>query len=126
MGQCDYFRPHISAISVMEENIQENTTPSVSVKKHVIVYGKHDYIVKNVLDLLVKAEYSADGYVSLEETLDHIRMRSFDAVLIGGGVDPHDRIQVKNLVGSDFKHAKVIEHYGGPATILSEIRSAIG
>jgi DNA-binding NtrC family response regulator len=109
----------------MEENSQEISQPAVSVKKQIVVYGKHDYIVKNVIDLLSRADYNATGYTNLEEVLDHIRLSSFDAVLIGGGVDPHDRQQIKNLVSTDYKHAKVIEHYGGPATIISEMKSAL-
>ncbi len=110
----------------MEENIQETPQPVIVVKKQIVVYGKHDYIVKNVLDLLARAEYNAMGYTRLEEVLDHIRMTSFDLVLIGGGVDPLDRQQIKDLVSNEFKHAKVIEHYGGPATIITEVKTALG
>jgi hypothetical protein len=53
-------------------------------------------------------------------------MNPLDAVLIGGGVDPHDRLKIQELVKADVPHVKVIEHFGGPATILNEIRSALG
>ena len=126
MGPANYFRQHIVTESGMEEKIQENIEQAISVKKQIVVYGKHDYIVKNVLDLLSRADYAGAGYTNLEETLDHIRMSSFDAVIIGGGVDPHDRQQIKDLVANDYKHARVVEHYGGPATIIPELKSALG
>ncbi|MFN0030696.1 MAG: hypothetical protein ACKVOR_00905 [Flavobacteriales bacterium] len=109
----------------MEENKQEITPPTLTVKKHIVVYGKHDYIIKNVIDLLLRADYNATGYIRLEEVLDHMRLSSFDAVLIGGGVDPHDRLEIKTLVNNEYRHARVIEHYGGPATIIQEIKSVL-
>ena len=126
MGPANYFRQHIVTESRMEEKFQENIQPTISVKKQVVVYGKHEYIVKNVLDLLARADYAGTGYTNLEETLDHIRLSSFDAIIIGGGVDPHDRQQVKDLVNKDYKHAKIVEHYGGPATIIPELKSVLG
>lgn len=109
----------------MEENQNEIPQPQISVKKSIVVYGKHEYVVKNVLDLLARAEYNGTGYVRLEEVLDHIRLSSFDAVFIGGGVDPHDRLQIKELLSKEYKHAKIIEHYGGPATIIPEVKHAL-
>jgi len=109
----------------MEENpIAEPLT--VSVKKQVIIYGKHDYIVKNIQDLLEKSDYAAVGFTILAEALDYLRMSPFDAVVLGGGVDPHDKIEIQRLVEADFKHAKVIEHFGGPATVISELKTALG
>lgn len=99
---------------------------SISVKKNIVVYGKHDYIVKNIQDLLEKADYTAVGFVLLAEALDYLRMNPFDAIVTGGGVDPHDKIQIQQLVESDFKHAKLIEHFGGPATVISELKNALG
>ncbi len=109
----------------MEENIQE-TPITISVKKHIVVFGKHDYILKNVEDLLIKADFATAGFTVLPEALDYIRMNAPDAVFIGGGVDPHDRMQIQSLLNSDFPHVKVIEHFGGPATIISEVKSALG
>jgi hypothetical protein len=108
------------------EDTNKEIVPEVSVKKHVVVYGKHDYILNNVQNLINKADMTSSGFTSLEETLDYMRMNPLDAVLIGGGVDPHDRTKIKEVVKTDVPHVKVIEHYGGPATILSEIRIALG
>ncbi len=110
----------------MEENVHEIQQPTIVVKKQIVVYGKYDYVIKNMLDLLARADYNGSGYVRLEEVMDHIRMSPFDAVLIGGGVDPHDRLQIKDLINREFKHGKVIEHYGGPATIITEVKNALG
>jgi hypothetical protein len=109
----------------MEEEKRE-IIPQVSVKKHIVVYGKHDYILTNVQNLINKADMTSIGFTLLGETLDYIRMNPLDAVLIGGGVDPHDRMKISELVKAEVPHIKVIEHFGGPATILPEIKSALG
>ncbi len=107
----------------MEEN--SATEPiAISVKKHIVVYGKYDYIVDNIRSLIEKADYTASGFSVFAETMDYLRMNAFDAVVIGGGVDPHDRIEIQKLIDADFKHAKLIEHYGGPATVITELTSA--
>ncbi len=107
-----------------EENKQ--IQPVISIKKHIVVYGKHEYILINVQNLIDKADMTSIGFTVLEETLDYIRMNPLDAVLIGGGVDPHDRQKILETAKADLPHVKVIEHFGGPATILKEIRAAIG
>jgi hypothetical protein len=100
--------------------------PVFSIKKHILVYGKHEYILKNAQNLINNSDMTSTGFTSLGEMLDYIRMNPLDAVLIGGGVDPHDRLKIQELVKADVPHVKVIEHFGGPATILNEIRSALG
>jgi hypothetical protein len=109
----------------MEENIQENPV-SISIKQHIVVYGKHEYILKNVQDLLTKAEFTSAGFTVLPEALDYMKMNPLDAVLIGGGVDPHDKMEIQKLVKTDLPHVKIIEHFGGPATIIPEVKSALG
>lgn len=109
----------------MEENIKEKPV-SISVKKHIVVYGKHDYILTNVQNLLSKEDFTSAGFTLLAEALDYIRMNPLDAILIGGGVDPHDRIEIQKLVLGGFQHVKVIEHFGGPATIIPEVKRALG
>lgn len=94
-------------------------------KKQILIYGKHEYILSNVRSLLERSGYEALGFLILEELLDYMRMYSLDAVLIGGGVDPQDRRKITELVRSDLHHVKIIEHYGGPATILTELKIAL-
>jgi hypothetical protein len=107
-----------------DQNFDKQVT--MTIKKHVVVYGKHEYILTNVQNLLDKAGFTSVGFTVLAETLDYIRMNPLDAVLIGGGVEPIDRARIKDLIREDFAHAKVIEHFGGPATILNEVKAAIG
>lgn len=109
----------------MEENFQDQPV-SISVKKHVVVYGKHEYIITNVQDLLTRGDFTSAGFTVLPEALDYIRMNSLDAIIIGGGVEPRDRMQIQKIVAEELTHVKIIEHFGGPATIISEVKNALG
>ncbi len=108
----------------MEENFQDQHV-SISVKKHVVVYGKHDYIIQNVQDLLTRGDFTSAGFTVLPEAIDYIRMNPLDVIIIGGGVDPRDRAEIQKLVSSELSHVKIIEHFGGPATIINEVKSAL-
>ncbi len=102
------------------------TVNDVAKPKRVLVVGNHDYILRNVESLLQKAGFETAGHTEEEQALDYIRYNPLDAVLIGGGVDPHVRLKISQLVKADFPSVKLIEHFGGPATILTEVQSALG
>jgi copper homeostasis protein CutC len=112
----------------MEESTTENpiTPTPITTTQHVVVFGKHEYIVENAETLLTKGGYATTGFVDVELAMEYIKANSVAAILVGGGVDPHDRMKLKELVDSEFKHIKMVDHFGGPATILSEIKTAIG
>ncbi|MFN8699071.1 MAG: hypothetical protein ACK5XQ_07075 [Flavobacteriales bacterium] len=111
----------------MEEKEKElPTVNDVAKTRRVLVVGNHDYILRNVESLLQKAGFETAGHTEEEQALDYIRYNPLDAVLIGGGVDPHVRLKISQLVKSDFPSVKLIEHFGGPATILTEVQSALG
>lgn len=112
----------------MEENQpapQTSETHRTSTK-HIVVFGKHDYIVENAERLLSKAGYSTKGFVEVEEAIEYVKMNQVEGIFIGGGVDPHHRIAIKELIDATFPHVRLIDHFGGPATIISEVESALG
>ena len=92
---------------------------------HVLVFGKHDYIVKNVSTQLEKAEFKCSGSVVLTQALEYIKSNQPHLVVIGGGVDPHDRIKIAVEIKASSPETKLVEHFGGPATVLEEVRSAL-
>jgi hypothetical protein len=108
----------------MEEQ-ETKTAPIHEQKTRLVVVGKHDYIIENTERLLQKEGFETVGFTFLAEAMDYIRMNPIEAVLIGGGVDPHDRLQVTELVKSTLPQVKVIEHFGGPATIVPEVKKAL-
>lgn len=107
----------------MEESTQVEITENK--KPILVVFGKHEYIVENAERLLKAASFETVGFVSLEETMTYLRANTVDGTLIGGGVDPHDRLALVNMIKEEFPAVKVIEHFGGPATIVPEVQKAM-
>jgi|GEM_PF-646706 len=111
----------------MEEKEQVlQAVKEVATPKKILVVGNHDYILKNVETLLQKEGFETAGLTEVEEALDYIRYNPLDAVLIGGGVNPHIRLKIAALMSKEFAHVKLIEHFGGPATILTEVKAVLG
>ncbi len=97
-----------------------------SASLHVLVLGRHQYLIDNVQHILQKAGFTCSGFLDRSEAEAFLRMNQIDLVLVGGGVEPHERQALIELVRSDFPNTKVVEHFGGPATIVSEIRAVLG
>lgn len=108
----------------MELNHIETTLENVAALQ-VLVFGKHEYIVSNVKVQLEKADFKCTGSVVLSQALDHIKANRPNLVVIGGGVEPHERMKITNLITAEGLSTKVVEHFGGPATVLAEVRTAV-
>jgi len=92
---------------------------------HALVFGKHEYIVSNVKLQLEKAEFKCSGSVVLDHALEYLKTNQPQLIVIGGGVDPHDRIKIQNGIKAWSLSTRIVEHFGGPATVLSEVRDAL-
>ncbi len=108
----------------MELNLIESTQVQVETI-HALVFGKHEYIVNNVKMQLEKAEFRCSGSVVLAQVLDYLKNSRPQLLVIGGGVDPHDRIKIQNSIKLWSLPTLIVEHFGGPATVLNEVRNAM-
>ena len=108
----------------MEINLIE-TAPAQTETVHALIFGKHDYIVNNVQTHLEKAEFRCACTVVLAQALDYLKNNQPQLIVIGGGVDPHDRIKIQNSIKEWSLTTRVVEHFGGPATVLQEVREAL-
>lgn len=120
--------PLIYIRNIVENNMELNLTETAMVNTetlHVLVFGKHDYIVKNVSTQLEKAEFKCSGSVLLPQALEYIKANRPNLVVIGGGVDPHDRIKIASAIRMSSPETKMVEHFGGPATVLKEVQAAL-
>lgn len=107
----------------MEEQIQDssNQEQSSAVAKSIVIFGKHDYIVKNAQNLLTNGGYSVVGFVELEMARMYLAANSCDLLFFAGSVDPHDRILLAGIIEKEKPTTKIHDHFGGPATILTEV-----
>jgi hypothetical protein len=93
---------------------------------HVLIFGKHDYIVQNVAALLHKEGFTTVAFLDVHEILEHLKVHLLDVILVSGAVNPHHCLDIrKALASSASPNAKIIEHNGGPATIIREVRQAL-
>ena len=112
------------AVKKMELALIESAPANVDTVQ-VLVFGKHDYIVSNVKAQLEKAEFICSGSVVLAQALEFIENNQPQLVVMGGGVDPHDRIKIQNSIKAWSLNTRIVEHFGGPATVLAEVRGAM-
>lgn len=95
-------------------------------KQTILVVGHRDYVVENVRTLLEREGFETHGLLSDQEDLQkRLTQHEYQLLLIGGGVDPH----IKATIGTWLKEARplvpMIEHSGGPATVLPEVRKML-
>ncbi len=126
MDKVEY---HVNYIRNIVENNMELTTiesPAVQVETvHALIFGKHEYIVSNVKSHLERVEFTCAGSVVLSEALAYLKDNNPQLLVIGGGVDPHDRIKIQNSIKAWSLKTRIVEHFGGPATVVSEVRDAL-
>ena len=108
----------------MEETPAIQASENAAIK-NILVFAKHDYVLTNATSILNKGGFATHGFTNLMEASDYIRTGALDVILIMGGVDPHDKISLTSGLPEFAPHAKIVDHFGGPATILHEILTAL-
>jgi len=119
---------HTSTRGLRTQLMEETPIPvavETPTSKHILVFAKHDYVVSNANMILAKGGFAIHGFILLAEAIDYVRTSSIDVVLIMGGVDPHDKLALEATIKEFAAHAKIVEHFGGPATLLHEVLTAL-
>lgn len=91
----------------------------------VVVAGKHEYILQSTSRILEGAGYAVAGAAERDEVRSLLVKKEADVLFISGGVEPSDRQALLDYVNEEAPHITVVEHFGGPATILSELAEAL-
>lgn len=102
----------------MEQSLKTDT-------QTVLIVGRRDYVLQTFSDIARKAGLNPLALSADEEVFKALRSRSYSVLLLGGGVEPNSRIAFREYVIQHRPEVKIIEHFGGPATLLDELRSAI-
>lgn len=105
--------------------MSETQAPKVDRSTKILVIGKHDYILEKLETILQNGGFETTGALEENAVIKLLMQNDFDGVLFGGGVSPHSRISFLEYIQSHKPHIRVIEHFGGPATILSEVRQVL-
>ncbi|MGB1032765.1 MAG: hypothetical protein ACPGWM_09120 [Flavobacteriales bacterium] len=94
-------------------------------QKTILVVGRHDYIVENITKILQPNGFNVLSSTADEEVLKILKSQEVDVLFIGGAVEPNSRVIYTSFLAQNGAKTKYVEHYGGPATILSEIQEAL-
>ena len=100
-------------------------TEEVKVHK-VLVVGRHDYIVDNIQSILSPKGFEVLTSITDEEVLKILKSEDVDVLFVGGAVEPQAKAVFTSFLAQNAPSVKYVEHYGGPATILSEVQEALG
>jgi DNA-binding NtrC family response regulator len=89
--------------------------------KHILILGKHQYMVENLQSLLTSAGYIVAGFSEVEKAMDEYKAMALDMIVFTGAVNPNDFSQLIQWKDERFPAALTFEHHGGPATLVKEI-----
>ena len=110
------------------ENTQLDTAQETqaAIKPRVVVIGKHSYILENIIGILKREGLDPTGMLDeVDELPRKVLKMSFEVLLLGGGIDPHVRASLISAVQLAKPECHIVEHFGGPATIISEISATL-
>jgi hypothetical protein len=102
----------------MEQSLKTDT-------QTVLIVGRRDYVLQTFSDIVRKAGFTPLTLSTDEEVFKALRAKTYSVLLLGGGVEPNSRIAFREYVIQNRPQVKIIEHFGGPATLLDELRSAV-
>lgn len=96
-------------------------------KIEILVFGKHPDILATVLRLINGNEHwTGEGSGDEEEIIAMVQTKSYDILLLGGGIDHDVDDEVRAAARTALPDIKVIQHFGGGSGLLaSEIITAL-
>jgi hypothetical protein len=104
----------------------EETNSSTLNSATIMVLGKHLYTVEHAMKLLKDEGYETLYMLEDFEEIDRrLLEKEFDMLLVVGSVEPHFKDNIIQQVQVKMPHVKIWIHRGGPATIPSEVKSAL-
>lgn len=89
---------------------------------NILVIGRHEHMLHKVMDMLREKGYRAAGALSNQEALSIFSADTFDAVIIGGGVDGESRDYFHAEFPKIHPDVKIIDTH--PQNILSDLQKA--
>jgi DNA-binding NtrC family response regulator len=91
--------------------------------KHILIIGKHQYMVENLQTLLSAAGFQVVGFNEVEKAVEEYKSHELNMLVFTGAVSPNDHSDMLKWKEEKFPSALVFEHHGGPATLVDEIKT---
>jgi hypothetical protein len=94
--------------------------------QHILILGRHAGMMQNVIAFLQSHHFTNNkGVLTNEEVFSELETSAYHILIIGGGVDGETRQLIKKLVAEKNIPTKIIEHFGNPATLITEIKQLL-
>lgn len=90
----------------------------------VAILGRRDYIIHALGDIVKKQGYDVLLCTADSEAMRAMKSSQVNVLLLSGGVEPNSRIALKQFIEDKCPQIKLIEHFGGPATLVDELNAA--
>jgi hypothetical protein len=90
----------------------------------VLIAGRKDYIVQSYSEIAKKEGYQVLTAFTDEEVYKLLKGKTVNILLVGGGVEPNSRIGYREFIMQNNLETRMIEHFGGPATLPQELQSS--
>ena len=96
-------------------------------KTEILVTGRHPQIMETVLRLINQNEnWNATGALTDEEAIELFHQRSFELVLLGGGIEEESEKKLRSIFTYQNPGIIIIQHFGGGRGLLfNEITEAL-
>ena len=94
---------------------------------NILVHGRHPKILQTVLRLINEREsWRGEGSTDTEEIIELLHRRTYEVILLGGGVDDIAEKKIRAIVRNLGKQTAIVQHYGGGSGLLyAEIQAAL-
>lgn len=90
-------------------------------REKVLIIGRHAEMLNKITELLRQNGYNAIGTTANEDAISTFKSDTFDAVVIGGGVDSESRNYFHLEFSTINPEVKIIDAH--PQTLLSQLKS---
>ncbi len=92
----------------------------------ILILGKHSSMMQRVLSFL-----HSNGYVNTKGVLTNVEVKNellshhYQLLIIGGSIDNETRNMIQQLIKENYLGTKTIQHFGNPASLIAEIKTAV-
>ena len=91
----------------------------------VVVLGRRDYIAKALGESVMRAGFEAILCHGDSEAMRYVKSHKAQVLLLSGGIEPNSRILLRHFLRESCPETKLLEHFGGPATLASELEQIV-
>jgi DNA-binding response OmpR family regulator len=95
-------------------------------KKRVLLVLRHEVLSDRLVANLEGDGFEVVACLRDEDALERLEGESFDAFVLGGGIEPSSRSRLTEAAEAAKPDIRIIEHFGSPNALAPRVRAALG